>query len=186
MNHGSVMDELKILPGRPFTDPTQSQSARLNGAPTSYVGHPPHRGFQEQGEPSVTLEQLEEELPNGLHDAQIRSITRDFENGTITLEVRILTGLPHDPPEKRNAYRNGSITFIGVTVFVIEAPEASSAFLAPGTVYFNVRRTDLGSLPAGVVGKLKPGNDMYSFFVLDWHSDIHLAASDMTFGWEHE
>jgi len=134
----------------------------------------------------MTLEQLEEELPNGLHDAQIRSITRNFENDTLTLEVRILTGLYDDPPEKRSAYRNGSITFIGVKVFVIETPDASSAFLARGAVYFIASLTEPGSIPAQVVAKLAPGNNMYSFFILDWHSNIHLAALDMTFGWQHE
>jgi len=55
---------------------------------------------------AMTLEQLEEELPTGLHDAQVRSIARNFENGTLTLEVRILIGLPDDSPGKRDEDRN--------------------------------------------------------------------------------
>jgi hypothetical protein len=132
----------------------------------------------------MTLEQLEEELPNGLHDAQIRSIARNFENGTLTLEVRILIGLPDDSPEKRDEYRNGSITFTGVELFVIESPEASSAFLAPGSVSFSVSRSEVDLFPVDIVGKLMQGTDMYSLFILDWHSHIHIAASDMSFGWE--
>ena len=62
----------------------------------------------------MTLEQLEEELPNGLHDAQIRSITRNFENGTLMLALHIHVGLLDDPPEERERYRNGMITFSGV------------------------------------------------------------------------
>jgi hypothetical protein len=131
----------------------------------------------------MTLEQLEEQLPNGLHDAQIKSITRNFENGTLTLDLRILTALYDDPPERRSAYRNASITFIGVKLFVIELPDPSSAFLAPGAVYLVASRTESGSLPAEVVGKLTPADNTYSFFILDWHSNIHVAASDMTFRW---
>jgi hypothetical protein len=133
---------------------------------------------------NMTLEQLEEELPNGLHDAQIRSITRDFENGKIILEVRILVGLPDDPLEHRDEYRNGSITFTGVELFVIESPEASSAFLAPGAVSFSVARSEVELFPRDIVKKLAQGINMYSFFVLDWHSSIHIAASDMRFGWK--
>lgn len=132
----------------------------------------------------MTLEQLEEELPNGLHDAAISSITRNFESGNLTLELSILTGLPDDPPERRNERRNGFITFTGVELFVIESPEASSAFLAPGSVSFSVSRSEPGLFPDDIVSKLTRGVDMYSFFVLDWHSSIHIAASDMHFGWE--
>jgi hypothetical protein len=132
----------------------------------------------------MTLEQLEEELPNGLHDAQISSFGRNFENRTLTLKVRILIGLPDDSPEKRDVYRNGSITFTGVELFVIERPEASSAFLAPGSVSFSVSRSEVNLFPVDIVEKLAEGTDMYSLFILDWHSHIHIAASNMSFHWE--
>jgi hypothetical protein len=132
----------------------------------------------------MTLEKLEEELPNGLHDAQIRSITRNFENRSLTLEVRILIGLPDDPPGKRDEYRNGCITFTGVELFVVEVPDASSASLWSGSVYFSVSRSDVDTFPVEIVKKLTPRINMYTFFLLHWISNIHVAASDMTFGWE--
>ena len=132
----------------------------------------------------MTLEQLEEELPNGLHDAQIRAITRNFENGTLTLGVRILIGLIDDPPPKRTEYRNGTITFTEVALFVIESPDASSPFLAPGRVSFSVSRSEVDLFPADIMKKLPQGVSMYSFFILDWYSNVHVAASDMRFGWE--
>src|SRR5258708_5276620 len=131
----------------------------------------------------MTLEQLEEELPNGLHDAQIRSTNRNFENGTLTFGVRILIGLPDDPPTKRNEYRNGTITFTEVAMFVIESPEASSAFVAPGSVSFSASRSEVDLLPVDIVKKFPQGVSMYSFFILDWYSNVHVAASDMRFGW---
>jgi hypothetical protein len=132
----------------------------------------------------MTLEQLEEELPNGLHDAQIRSITRNFENGTLTLALHIHVGLLDDPPEERERYRNGMITFSGVELFVVESPEASSAFASPGGVWFNASRSEVGLLPADIEAKLTQATLRYSFFVLDWHSHIHIAASGMSFAWE--
>jgi hypothetical protein len=132
----------------------------------------------------MTFEQLEEELPNGLHDAQIRSFARNFENGTLTVDVRIHIGLREGPPEKREEYRNGFITFTGVELFVIESPDASSAFLAPGSVSFSVSQGELDLLSVDIIKKLTQGIDIYSLFILDWYSNIHIAASDMSFGWD--
>lgn len=132
----------------------------------------------------MTFEQLEDELPNGLHDAQIRSVTRNFENGTLRLDVRILIGLPEEPAGKRDQYRNGHIMFTGVELLVIEKPDASSAFLAPGSVFFRVDRSEGDLYPADIAGKLTQSSDKYSLFVLDWHSHIHIVASGLSFGWE--
>jgi hypothetical protein len=132
----------------------------------------------------MTLEQLEDELPNGLHDAQIRSIARNFENGTLALGVRILVGLPGHSPGERDEYRNGCIMFTGVQLCVTETPDAASAFPALGSVTFSASRSEADLFPANIVERLTPGIDMYSLFVLDWHSHIHIAASNISFHWD--
>jgi len=134
----------------------------------------------------MTLEQLEQELPNGLHDAKICSITRNFENESVVLAVRILVGLPSDPPDTRDDFRDASITFTGVKLFVVETPEASSAFCASGSVSFNADRSEAGSLPPEIESKLSKDIDRYSLFVLDWLSCIHIAASGVCFAWNQE
>jgi hypothetical protein len=132
----------------------------------------------------MTLEELEKSLPNGLHDAQIRSLARNFENETATMSVRILIGFPEDSPSSRDAYRNASIIFTGVKLFVLENPDASSAFLNPGSLWFTVSRTDAGALPLELVDRLERGMLLYSFFILDWHSNMHIAASEIAFNWD--
>jgi hypothetical protein len=42
----------------------------------------------------VTLEQIEETLPNGLHDAQLRQMRWDFERATLVLDLDVLTLCP--------------------------------------------------------------------------------------------
>jgi hypothetical protein len=37
----------------------------------------------------MTLEDLDQTLPNGLHDAQIGAMTHDYVRGVVTLAVRI-------------------------------------------------------------------------------------------------
>jgi len=131
----------------------------------------------------MTLEQLERELPNGLHDAQIVSIERGFEGETLILNVLILAGLPDDPSETRNEYRRAAITFTGVKLFIIESPDASSAFLAPGGVWFSASRSNPGTFSPEIERRLSGCKEAYSFFILDWASNMHVAATDIGFAW---
>ena len=131
----------------------------------------------------MTLEQLEQELPNGLHDAQIISIKRNFENESLILDVRILVGSPDAPPETQSEYRNAAISFTGVKLFTVESPDASSAFSAPGGVWFSAGRSKSGTFSPEIEKELAGCKETYSFFILDWESSIHIAATDMTFAW---
>jgi hypothetical protein len=131
----------------------------------------------------MTLEQLEQELPNGLHDAQIISIKRNFENESLILDVHILVGLPDNPPETRSEYRKAVISFTGVKLFIVESPDAASAFSAPGGVWFSAGRSAPGTFSPEIERKLASCKETYSFFILDWESNIHIAATDMSFAW---
>jgi hypothetical protein len=59
----------------------------------------------------MTLEDLEHTLPNGLHDARIKSLSHDYECAVVKLNVEILVGLPDDAPPDRFRYRNGEMLF---------------------------------------------------------------------------
>ena len=108
---------------------------------------------------------------------------RSFEDGSLIQDVNILTGQPDDPPERRSEYRKAVISFTGVKLFIVESPEASSAFLALGGVWFSAGRSEPGTFSPGIEKKLAGCKEIYSFFVLDWESSIHIAAADMNFAW---
>lgn len=131
----------------------------------------------------MTLEQLEQSLPNGLHDAMISSFARDLDNETFVIRVAVLVGLPDDPPELRSRYRDAIVTFSGVRLVVAECPEPSSAFLVTGKVSFSIARSEPGTFPLHIKDRLPGGTDYYSLYVLDWESSIHLAASGITCEW---
>ena len=131
----------------------------------------------------MTLEQLEQSLPNGLHDARICSFARDLDNETLVLNVGVLVGLPDDPPELQDRYRNAIIAFTGVKLFVLECPAASSAFLTPGGVFFSIAPSESGTFSREIEDHLSSDTIYYSLYVLDWESSIHLAAADMVFDW---
>ncbi len=86
----------------------------------------------------MTLEELDESLPNGLHDARIRALTHDYENAAIKLEVEILTELPADPPPEKFRYRNGEILFHQVLFCSVEIPENERIIGHPGSIWFKL------------------------------------------------
>ena len=131
----------------------------------------------------MTLEQLEDKLPNGLHDAEICSITRDFEKETVTMVVNVLVGLPGDSAEKRDDTRAASITFTDVRLFTIAPPTVLSACGVSGSISFHAERSKTGLLPAEIESDLQQCNDLYSLYVYDWESYIHIATSGIRFEW---
>lgn len=131
----------------------------------------------------MTLEQLEEQLPNGLHDGRIRSITRDYDRGTLIIFVEILTGSPTDPPSTRFAYRDAVISFTDVFLCDIERPENERIIGAKGTVWFTYSRTEPGILPAKLSDRIPAEALSYTLYILDWESSIHIVAGNLNFSW---
>jgi len=131
----------------------------------------------------MTLEQLEEQLPNWLHDAQIRSITHNYETGTLAICAEILTGLPDDPPSTRSAYREATILFTDVFLCHIEQPENERIVGVKGSVWFHYSRTEPGILLPKLSGRFPTDALSYTFYILEWESSIHIVASDVNFSW---
>lgn len=155
--------------------------ASASSSATSSRPHVPH-----QPGPRMTLEQLEQSLPNGLHDAQIRRVEMDYEHARLVLRVKVWVGLLDQPPPERDRYRDGNIVFEGVQLFSIELPQPGSAFRHPGSVWFSYERTTPGVVPATVADGLRAGTQSYSLFVQDWLSCIQIATSEVGFSWSEE
>ena len=63
----------------------------------------------------MTFEDLDQELPNGFHDAKIRNISVDFLNRSVLIGVELLVGLPDTPnPED---YGAGTLKLIEPCMF---------------------------------------------------------------------
>jgi hypothetical protein len=131
----------------------------------------------------MTLEQLEQLLPNGLHDAILHSFARDLVKETFVLKVGILVGLPNDPGELQNRYLDAVITFTGVKLLIVECPAASSAFFTRSSVFFSIAQSDPGVFTPEIVSHLPFETNRYSLYVLDWESCIHLTATEIAFEW---
>jgi hypothetical protein len=96
----------------------------------------------------------------------------------------VLIGLPDEPVELRDRYRLGTLRFPGVSFVVVDPPAATSAFLRPGAVWFSWSRLDAAESPEIAELLASESNlQAYSFWIHDWFSSIHLAATDVSFAW---
>jgi hypothetical protein len=130
----------------------------------------------------MTLEEIDRALPEELHDAQLRGLTRDFENAVVTLLVRVVVGIVNDGTSQLE-YRNGEIIFTGVQYFTSEWPDADSAFRDSGCVWFSYAPTEDGVIPRDVDLLVGVSAHRYSFFVREWFASFHIAALEISFKW---
>jgi len=130
----------------------------------------------------MTLEDLDNTLPDGLHDAQLRRIIRNIENATLRLDVKIAIGVAEDD-ERKLQYRDAAIDFQGVQYFISEYPDSASVFRDPGCVWWRFSRSEVGVIPEELDSLLPPELLRYSFFVREWYASFHVAAKDVSFGW---
>jgi hypothetical protein len=132
---------------------------------------------------SMTLEELDETLPNGLHDARIKALTHDFENATVRIVVEVLVGLPSDPPQDQFRYRTAEVLFDKVLFCSVEAPENERILGHPGSIWFKFWLTEPGTLQERIVRVLPQDSLCYSIYILEWESQIQIAAGGMSFRW---
>src|SRR5208337_2861636 len=131
----------------------------------------------------MTLENLDQTLPNGLHDARIKAMTHDFESAIVKVEVELLVGLPSDPPTDRYRYRSAEILFDKVLFCSVAAPENERILGHPGSTWFQFWRMEPGDLTERIAKVLPLNSLCYSLYILEWESQIQIAAGDVSFRW---
>src|SRR5215831_10822224 len=75
----------------------------------------------------MTLTDIAAQLPNGFHDAFLRTLTVDYALAKATMAVRICVGDVNSTIEAaREAYRAATLTLTGLQWCVIERPNGAS------------------------------------------------------------
>ena len=80
----------------------------------------------------MTLENLEEKLPNGFHDAEIFSVELDYVAGIAKFRMSLLVGWPGDPEPERQAYQEATLVVSGLCFCSIDPPSSTYPFLPDG------------------------------------------------------
>lgn len=123
----------------------------------------------------MTLEELENSLPNGLHDSLLRSLVIDYSGASALLVVDI------DIQEDESAapvYRRAQITLSGLFFVAIEPPGQIDDHWPPDGLAIDAgpgSRSRVPSPPSGVF--------VHWIYVIAWNSFVHVAARNATLAW---
>ena len=131
----------------------------------------------------MTLEEMEETLPNRFHDSEIRAILVDCAQRTATLE-RSVVGDLDAPPEKREVYKEATLVVSGVLLSVLEPPQPDYPFSEARGLRVNSCDASR-SLDRALVAKL-PTNSSGAFFVNQWNAFIHIAGRNAEIAWREQ
>jgi hypothetical protein len=139
----------------------------------------------------MTLEELANTLPNGLHDSALKSLSIDYERRTLRLEVSVKVGDSDGPRENRDDIRNAQIDISGVVFFVIDPPcsDVNHDFKSPGELWiadaYETRSIPefTKTLDQKLLDTVPSDTFVQSFFVSEWNSYLHVAAKDCAMKW---
>jgi hypothetical protein len=131
----------------------------------------------------VTLEELENTLPNGLRDSRVSRIAIDYKKRRLTLDLDVWVGdMGSDAHELREAYRPGQVLIDGLLFAVLEPPDAKYPFSNSGGLTIdgcdmreNLSSELMSSLPADAFFR--------SLWVNQWNAFIHIAARNVALAW---
>lgn len=132
----------------------------------------------------MTFEDLDRELPNGFHDAEIFSISLDYGGRTAVFEMAFWTGDIEGP--NREEYRRGTLFIRGLLYLSIDPPDPDYPFMDTGSSLSVAGYSeDPEQFPAmeNLVKVSGSKVNCYRFYVHDWNSFIHLAATDVQLSW---
>ncbi len=125
----------------------------------------------------MTFDELEESLPNGLHDAELLGVQIDYShlNSAVELNIDVGTGT-----STRSTYRRGRVVFTGVRYVAIDAPAVNVSDA-------RVSRINAGSgeptTAAHPLPKCPADTFLCWLFVVDWNSFIRIAARSVALEW---
>jgi len=130
----------------------------------------------------MTLEELENTLPNGLHDAEVQSLSVDYAHRSLALELMVWVGSMDDPPEGREAYKTGRLEISGLVFLIMEPPDAKYPYRVESRLTVDIVDPGTG-LDAELLASLPEGAFCHSFFVFQWNTCMHFAGKHAEMTW---
>lgn len=129
----------------------------------------------------MTLDELQESLPNGLHDAELVRLSVDYAKREAVVELNIDVGNPNARLEPEDeSYRPARVLFSGVLFVVVDPPDVMYDYAGVSTI-------DSGSgQPRTAPQKLPPVGDgafLCWLFVSRWNSFVRIAAQSVELEW---
>ncbi len=134
-----------------------------------------------------TFEELEEELPNGFHDAEIRGMAFDYLARTAVLSMNLLFGVGTPDDENMSVYRPATVRIVGLLLFFVQPPHPKYDFVLDGEpLSVSGDSVRVGQEPEMdcLLPALPQDATVYRFFLDEWNSFIYLAGTTVEFSWD--
>ena len=124
----------------------------------------------------MTIEDIEQLLPNGFHDSYITALHVNYAQRTVEIDMKVWVSGPE--AADRDEYQPLKLSLSGLLYFVIEPPDepdTSEPWLVAGG------SSEVATSPSRLPRPLPTGAFTYWFFVNNWNSYIHIAALTANF-----
>ncbi len=131
----------------------------------------------------MTFEELDQRFPNGFDDAEISSVTIDYQNRAAKLQLNLRGNSPDSPD--RDLYQRAVLELSRFHYFSIDPPDADHLAYREKKILMDGFSEDPNKFPPFECLKptLPAGAFCCRFYVHDWNSFIHLAAEDAQLSW---
>ena len=129
----------------------------------------------------MTLDELDSSLPNGFHDAKIRSVMIDYNACEARLKIDLWVGaLDARTVEEREKYAPAELTLSGLLYWIAEAPED---LCSPGGLWIDAGSMERLQTKKPKLPEIPADGFAYYFYVNDWNAFIFLAAKNAQLVW---
>ena len=131
----------------------------------------------------MTFDELDARYPNGFNDAELRTVSVDYQNRTAELRLK----MRGNPPDSKtaNEYSEAVLQLAGLCYCSIEPPDSEHLWCPQRPVQVDGLPEDAADFPLLTYVQSKFGRDCFCcrLFVHDWNSFIHIAAAKAEFAW---
>jgi len=132
----------------------------------------------------MNYKELNNSLPNGLHDTDVTNIDIDYVNHVVTLTVNIWIGsMGETDLTKREERKQAEIIIRNFQYFVIDPPDPKYPYSESKPLWI-----DSGEFADSRTKPRFPRTSSkyfrVSFFVNNWNSFIYFAAEDIEIKWK--
>jgi hypothetical protein len=136
----------------------------------------------------MTLSQINSTLPNGFHDAEISRFECNFLAATASFEMDFWIATEADI----NKRRLGTLELTGVVFISVDSPNPRQ--FDPKPLIARREQIQIDGMPANAeifpaLPRLTPdlaSTEVFSFYVSNWNSFIHIACGDARIQWAEE